>query len=134
MIILCSPFMATAQNVGIGTNTPLRRLSVVGSLMVDQSSTNFGSLDSAALVFGGSGNSGISSKKVGVDQHNLTFWTNGAPYMSLSPSGNLGVGGEYGSLYRLWVRNGNSRMDGELYIGNDLTAQGIASIGGSPDP
>jgi cytoskeletal protein CcmA (bactofilin family) len=134
-LLLITAGHVQAQNVGVGTSNPLRKLSVTGSIMVDQNSNNMGTLDSAALVFGNSGSSGISSRKSGGgDHHNLRFWTGGVPYMNLSPTGNLGVGGDYGASYRLWVRNGNTRLEGDVYMDGEMTAMGNSAIGGNVDP
>lgn len=43
---------AIAQNVGIGTSTPPRLLSVNGTVLVDAGNMNTGAGDSASLRFG----------------------------------------------------------------------------------
>lgn len=138
LLLLLHVAVATAvnaQNVGIGTSSPLRKLSVTGSLMVDQNNNNMGTLDSAALVFGSAGVSGISSRKtVGGDQHNLVFWAGGTPYMNLSPTGNLGIGGNYSPTLRLWVRNGNTWLEGNAEVAGTLEVQQNTAVGGAVDP
>ena len=134
LFIICFKNTINAQRVGIGTNTPLRKLSVTGSIMVDQSSTNNGSLDSAALVFGNGGNAGISSRQIGGDPQSLTFWTNGIPYMNLSSQGDLGVGGSANASYRLWVKNGHARISGNAYVDEEISSEGSAAFGGPVTP
>jgi hypothetical protein len=127
LLLLTASSNIYAQNVGIGTNNPLRKLSVTGSVMVDQGNTNTGDLDSAALVFGSAGHSGISSLKLGANAHDLRFWTSGFTAMNLSPIGNLTVGSGSTSTWRLWVRSGDAAFDGRIQ------ASGSVSVGGALD-
>jgi len=67
-----------AQNVGIGTDAPQKKLTVNGSILLDQNNTNDGGIDSAALLFGTNGGVGIASKKTSTGwQNGLSFFTNG---------------------------------------------------------
>lgn len=82
-----------AQNVGIGTQTPQKLLSVNGSIILDQGNSNFGTLDSAALLFGNLGGVGISSQKTNGDlQWGLSLWTNNLPRLNIRNNGNVGIG------------------------------------------
>ncbi|HEU4470922.1 MAG TPA: hypothetical protein VFR58_07565 [Flavisolibacter sp.] len=138
-VLLAICIGTNAQRVGIGTSNPLRKLSVTGSIMVDQNSNNTGTLDSAALVFGNAGLAGISSKQNAPTPHDLTFWTAGVANMHLSSTGNLGIGGPAGDGRRLTVRNGSAKIEGELsvdeniYGWGDFTHTGRAGIGGPAD-
>src|SRR5215207_1422529 len=77
-----------AQRIGIGLSNPMRKLSVNGSVMIDQNNTNNGTIDSAALVFGGNVSAGIASKKTaGGSQEGLSFFTNGIAQMHISQGG-----------------------------------------------
>lgn len=94
-LFIFSAFKLSAQNIGVNTASPLRTLSVNGSVIVDQTNKNYGTLDSASLVFGTSPlAAGISSNKamVGLNIRGLDFWTNQTKRMSVSETGNVGVG------------------------------------------
>lgn len=125
-------FTATAQNVGIGTNNPQRKLTVNGSVMVDQGNQNDGTLDTSALVFGTFGGTGINSRKIGSGSHGLSFWTNGVANMNLSAGGNLGIGGS-SAAQRLRVY-GQGYFEGNLSTEGTFQALNYAAIGGNPDP
>ena len=121
-----------SQNVGIGTTSPQRKLTVRGSIMVDQGNHNTGTLDSAALIFGSNGTVGITSQKsAGVGQNGLSFWTSGAEKLVISASGNLGVNGSYNNSYKLYVNDGNSYFDGAATVGNSLTVGGSITASGN---
>lgn len=124
-VFLATGIYATtaAQKVGIGTNSPLRKLAVTGSIMVDQNSNNTGTLDSAALVFGNAGHAGISSRQNGLDPQSLTFWTNNMAHMYLSNQGSLGIGGSSSTSHRLRVV-GNAVVEGNLNAFSNIFAQG----------
>jgi Phage T4 tail fibre len=95
LLLFVSAIKLSAQNIGINTATPLRTFSVNGSIIVDQTSKNFGTLDSASLVFGSSPMVvGISSNKAmaGFNPRGLDFWTNNFKRMSVTENGNVGVG------------------------------------------
>lgn len=112
-----------SQNVGIGTNSPQRKLTVRGSIMVDQGSQNTGTLDSAALIFGSSGTVGITSRKsAGAGVNGLSFWTNGQEKLTISSNGNLGVNGAYNSNYKLMVNSGDSYLDGDATVDGDVSS------------
>ena len=126
---------AGAQNVGIGTNNPTRKLSVAGSVVVDHANQNNGTFDSAALVFGTAGQAGISSNKVGPGPTNgLNFWTNGLPRMTISAGGNIGIGGAAPSTYKLRIYGGHVWVDSSMIIQRSLYAYGNSAIGGDVDP
>jgi hypothetical protein len=95
LLLFVSAIKLSAQNIGINTPAPLRTFSVNGSILVDQTNKNYGTLDSASLVFGTSPMAaGISSNKamVGLNIRGLDFWTNNSKRMSVSEAGNVGVG------------------------------------------
>ena len=109
-------------NVGIGTSTPLVRLSVDSSIMVDQENSNQGFLDRSSLYFG-------SDKKVGIVRSFLTgssgrngmgFFTNNTRRMTIDSTGQVGIG-TINPLQTLHV-NGNSYFVGNLGIGTSSPA------------
>ena len=150
MAISCTNVIA--QNVGIGTNAPVKLLSVNGSLMVDQSNFNYGTIDSAGLRFGTNSLVGISSNRAVPANGNpdgLDFWTAGLRRMVITSSGRVGIGTIYPD-YPLHV-NGTAQIsylfsngiystatiyteydlnaDDDLYVGDDATLMGNVGIG-----
>lgn len=123
-----SSFGLYAQNVGVNTNSPLKMLSVNGSILVDQNNTNDGALDSAAINFGTNGGVGLASKKTSAGwQNGLSFFTNNVNRMTLSAGGQLGinttspgyplhVNGIIRSNTDIWA-TGLGRFDGRVAIG-----------------
>lgn len=81
------------QNMGVGTNLPQKKLSVRGSVLVDQSNTNYGSLDSAALLPGTQAGVGISSNKVEPydNTNGIDFWTNGKKRLRIYKTGDVKI-------------------------------------------
>ena len=81
------------QRVGVGTKVPSERLSVAGSISVDESSHNNGGVESYALKFGGgSSGEGIASKRTsGANGYGLDFYSNFKPRMSITNSGYVGI-------------------------------------------
>lgn len=122
--LACLHCSAWSQNVGINTSSPQRKLTVRGSIMLDQGNHNFGTLDSAALVFGSAGTVGITAKKTGggTGISGMSFWTGGQENLTLSSSGNLGINGPYSASYVLQVNGGNSFFDGNITGDNNITA------------
>ena len=110
----------TAQNVGIGTISPIARLSVDSSIMVDQSNQNDGISLKSALVFGSDGLSGIArSYQAGsAARSGLSFYTKGIRRMTLDSTGQLGIG-TVNPLQTLHV-NGSTYMSGNLGLGTSL--------------
>lgn len=123
-----------AQNVGIGTVAPQKKLTVNGSIMLDQGNQNNGTLDTAALLFGNGGNVGINSRKIGSGSNGLSFWTGGLANLNIASNGNVGIGGDASALHRLRVYGGASYFEGNVHSEGSLTAQNWSAIGGGLDP
>jgi hypothetical protein len=88
-------------NVGIGSTSPSRRLTVAGGLQVDEGSANNGAsapggfLNSNTLLFGSSSSGeGIGSTRVagGANQNGLDFFTGYTRRVSIAGNGNVGIG------------------------------------------
>ena len=117
-----------AQNVGIGSLSPQKKLTVNGSILLDENNTNDGAIDSAALLFGTNGEVGIASKKTSAGwQNGLSFFTSAQNRMTITPTGSVGinmisplsplhVAGTIRSTTDIWAA-GLGRFDGRLAIG-----------------
>ena len=84
-----------AQNVGIGTNSPLKLFSVNGSVLIDQDNKNQGTPDSAGLRFGTTTLVGIGSNRAVPANGNLDgldFYTNGQKRVVITSLGRVGIG------------------------------------------
>jgi hypothetical protein len=79
-------------NVGIGTTSPQKNLSVQNGMNIDQADGNTGSPFNA-ITFGNSSGEGIGSKRnAGGNQWGLDFYTNSINRMSITNGGNVGIG------------------------------------------
>lgn len=89
--LVASTLQATG-NVGIGTSSPQRALSVNAALNVDQANANNGAVN-PGVTFGSSSGEGISSKRTaGGNQAGLDLYTNNAARLSVTNGGNVGIG------------------------------------------
>jgi hypothetical protein len=86
------------STLGIGTSSPQQALSVAGGLVVDQGGQNTGSLNQNGaagygLSFGsGSGEGIASTRSSGSNANGMDFFTNYTKRLSISNSGNIGIG------------------------------------------
>ena len=129
--------MAFSQNIGIGTNTPTRLLSVNGTVLVDAGNMNTGAGDSASLRFGTNGMAAISSNKAvaGVNTNGLDFWTNNNRRMIINTSGFVGINNTE-PIYRLDVggsihSTGSLFTDASAYISSTANVEGNTYLNGS---
>jgi hypothetical protein len=123
-----------AQNVGIGTNAPTKKLSVNGSIVVDHEETSQGKLDSASLLFGKNGLVGITSAKgLNINSGGIDMWTNGLRRISVNENGNTGIGTLANNIHRLNV-NGKLNVTGNISTSDSLTVNGHVGIGINPQP
>jgi hypothetical protein len=112
-----------AQQVGIGTSTPSKMLSVKGTILVDAGNQNAGSPDSAALLFGTATKVGISSNRAGaLNANGLDFWTNNSKRLSISNTGLIGINTSTPG-YSLDI-NGTLRVANTLYANSSLVVDG----------
>lgn len=135
---------ASGQNVGIGTNSPTKKLSVNGTIVVDHELANSGTLDSASLLFGANGGVGVTSNKNSslIGYRGMDIWTNNIKRISISEAGNVGIG-IAGPLHKLqvggeivatdYVLAGSSLRAGSLPFSNSYKLQvngGNSLLGG----
>ncbi len=79
-------------NVGLGVTVPQATLSIKGSMIVDQTDLNSGTLASGGLRFGSASGEGIASKRnTGSGQYGLDFYTSNTSRMSISNTGNVAI-------------------------------------------
>lgn len=137
----------SAQNIGIGTNTPQKLLSVNGSILVDQGNMNTGFLDSAALRFGTNANVGISSNQSGAGSNlnGLDFYTNNTKRITVTSGGRVGINntapeytfdvsgtGRFGFVYTTGMYSySNVQTLYDLIAEDDLRVDDDAAIYGS---
>lgn len=136
IIFLIPAFIAAismqAQNIGIGTSDPTKKLSVKGTIVVDHDDENNGSLDSASLLFGKNGLVGITSNKLfGPNSGGLDLWTAGLRRFSINNSGNTGIGILPNNNYRLLV-NGKLNVNGNISTDDSLFVNAGIGIGTNP--
>lgn len=116
-----------SQNVGIGTLSPLLRLSLDSSILIDQNNTNTGGLQ-PGLIFGAEMKTGITSNKTvgSVIRNGLSFFTGNVRRMSIDSVGNVGINTLPLTDYRLTV-SGTSYIS-NLEVGADLTVNSTAYV------
>lgn len=123
-----------AQNVGIGTSDPSKKLSVKGTIVVDHDEENNGSMDSASLLFGKNGLVGITSNKLfGLNSGGIDLWTGGLRRFSINNNGNTGIGTLPVNNYRLQV-NGKLNATGNISTNDSLFVNGHIGVGTAPVP
>lgn len=87
--------LSITQNgrIGIGTTMPEKQLSLSGGMNIDQGNTGVGAVNSSSLSFGSASGEAIgSNRQAGNNQYGLDFFTDGMNRMSISNSGNVGIG------------------------------------------
>lgn len=132
----------SAQNVGIGTNTPTKKLSIAGGISVDQNNASTGVPDSVAITFGtiGSPAAIFSSKVPGSPTTNgLEFWTNGIPRLSITQQGTVSINtNNPDPIYAFYVAGGmrsytfntnTASINSSLYV-TSATNSGSVNING----
>lgn len=126
LIILLSS-EAYSQRVGIGTETPISKLSIDSGLNIDQANVNGISLESA-LTFGNNKKVGIGSRRtVGTNQAGLDFYTQGFRRMVVDSFGNVGIG--------TTAPERRLHVEGTIYSGSYIiSAFGISSGLGNVTP
>ena len=103
--LMASTLQATG-NVGIGTASPQRALSVNAALNVDQANANTGAVN-PGITFGSSSGEGIASKRTaGGNQAGLDLYTNNAARLSITNNGNVGIGTANPQFGRLMIEDG----------------------------
>ena len=134
IILACQVWLgAAAQNVGIGSLNPQKKLTVNGSILLDETNTNDGAIDSAALLFGTNGGVGIASKKTSAGwQNGLAFFTSSQNRMTITTAGLIGVNTiNPTSTFHV---NGSIRSNTDIWAGGLARFDGRVAIGGAGAP
>jgi hypothetical protein len=101
-------YLTTNGNVGIGLDNPQQRLGIRGGMVVDQDNQNTGTIANA-LRFGNNSGEAIGSKRnAGANQNGIDFYTANTLRMTLSNTGNLGIGTNNPQAL-LEIKTGNDR-------------------------
>lgn len=102
-------------NVGIGVTSPEQRLTVGGGVNVDQNNVNSGSIVNG-LNFGHASGEGLASNRnAGANQFGLDFYTFFLKRMSITQSGNVGIGTSSPSAI-LEVRDGTGSSGSGAHV------------------
>jgi hypothetical protein len=119
-------FLQVGGNVGIGTSAPQQNLSVNRALNIDQANANSSALQ-PGLTFGSSSLEGIASNRnPGLNQFGLDFFTVGQPRLSITSSGNVGIGTRSPSA--LLEVNGPARFDDTLRVSGNQNIFGAKAF------
>ncbi len=139
--------VTSAGNVGIGTAAPAQKLDVNGSInaatsvisqgsvFVDAAITNTGALSPGLILGGISSGESISSKRTtGTNQYGIDFYTAGANRMTITNSGNIGIGNNT-PTEKLDI-TGNLKFSGALMPNNNAGTAGnyLQSAGAGAPP
>jgi hypothetical protein len=123
-------FNNNSGNVGIGTATPLARLAVDSSIMLDADNSNDGTLTRSALLFGNDKKVGITRSWVNGSnfRSGLAFSTNSTRRMLIDSVGRVGIG-TTAPQQPLHV-SGNTYIGGNLGIGSTTPDYGFENLWG----
>jgi hypothetical protein len=113
-------------NIGIGTTSPQKPLSINGGMNIDQSNSNNGTLAFNSLTFGSNSGCGIASARVAGSGNvlGLDFYTNNTKNMLLVDNGDLLVKGGI-TVDDKSVNNGTINFG--LRLGGFDVGEGMAS-------
>lgn len=107
----------TNNRVGVGTNTPVSSLSVVGGLRARQGVPDSGDSSNRGYAFGADGDTGLFSPGAEANGNGtLAFFTNNNERMRITSSGLVGIG------------TGTSTPESTLHVNGDLL---VGNIGGN---
>jgi Chaperone of endosialidase len=120
-------------NIGIGTLNPNNKLSVSGSANIDDANANTGSVANT-LTFGNNSGEGIGSKRnAGGNVFGLDFYTGSVNRLSITNSGNVGIGVsdpafrlDVGARMRLRATPG---VSSGIWLNNEANTVSTAFIG-----
>lgn len=123
-------------NVGIGTTSPQRALSVNSALNVDQANANDDAVN-PGITFGSSSGEGIASKRTaGGNQWGLDLYTASSPRLSITNGGNviIGPGINNGRLKTRHIDGKHHQNDNNdpLFINYDTGQPVWLGFGGQP--
>lgn len=107
--------LTSLGNLGVGVSIPQQLLSVGGGVVIDQNNANTGTTANI-LSFGSLSGEGIGSKRnAGGNANGLDFYTNGLQRVSVTNSGNVGLGTPSPTQ--------KLQVEGAIRIGNTATGE-----------
>jgi len=120
--------ISNAGKVGLGTSQPQQNLSVNAGLNIDQANSNSATLSPGpGLTFGSASGEGIASNRnAGANQFGLDFYTNFRPRLSITNTGNVGVGTQVPAA--LLDVAGDVRIQGSLKVAGNQNIFGIRTF------
>ena len=121
--------ITSTGNVGIGTPTPTDALDVVGGVHLDFTEQNNGGYVNTLAFGGSSSGEGISSARQGTtNKWGLDFWTYKQRRMSITSTGNVGIGTTTPSA--LLEVNGTAKFDSPVTFAASQIFPGTGTITG----
>jgi len=120
-------YTGSALQMSIASAAQHGKVSVTGSLNVDQANQNTGAALNPGLSFGSNSGEGIASQRTGTNEYGLNFYTGSALQMSIASAANGGKVSVTGSLN---VDQANQNTGGTLNPGLSFglnSGEGIAS-------
>ncbi len=93
--ILSEPLLIVGNGTGAGDKKNALAIAKNGSIFIDPSNKNDGTLNGNSLLFGsynGTGEGIVSKRTASGNQYGLDFFTSGSAKLSISNAGNVGIG------------------------------------------
>jgi len=107
-------------NVGIGTTSPARQLTVSGSASPVIAIRDTGTSGSPSLFFGDSGADNVGKIQYNNSNNSLATVVNGSERMRISANGNIGIGTTSSTAAKVLIDHTGDADDNGLYVYSNL--------------